>query len=154
MSPTEGHPASIHLSDGLVSAMGRPGSSVRVVVERRGSVVLFCAGGAVDASNVDIWRRMLGEAAQATVVPGPLIVDTSRLEFMGLCAFAVLAEESSRCRRRDTKLCLVSNHRIAARIVAAAGLESELSFYPTVNAALEAHHGGDHDDSSATKCAN
>jgi anti-anti-sigma factor len=134
--------------------MGRPGSRLRVVVERRGSAVLFCAGGAVDASNVDIWRRMLGEAAHATVVPGPLIVDTSRLEFMGICAFAALAEESSRCRRRDVKLCLVSNHRIAARIVAAADLESELSLYPNVNAALEDHHhGGDHDDSRATKCA-
>ena len=102
--------------------------ALQIVLERRGSALLVCAGGSVDASNVAVWRRLITEAAAIATAPGPLIVDTSGLEFMGICAYAVLVEESARCRRRGIRLCLVSDQRIAARVVGAAGLEEELSF--------------------------
>jgi anti-anti-sigma factor len=139
MKPIDDRPASfagVHLSDGLVSEMGRSDSRLRVVVERSDAAVLFCAGGSVDASNAGLWRRLVGEAARVTVAPGPLIVDASQLEFMGACAFSVLAEESARCRRRGISLVLVSHQCIVARVIAATGLETELPLYPSIRAAL------------------
>lgn len=114
----------------------RPDTEVRVVLERTGSALLVSAGGSVDASNVDVWRRLVAEAAALTEGPGPLIVDTSGLEFMGVCAFTVLGEESSRCRRRGISFCLVSSQPIAGRVVKATGLGSELSFGATIDEAL------------------
>ncbi|WP_052740777.1 anti-sigma factor antagonist [Mycobacterium sp. UM_Kg1] len=112
------------------------GDEVHVLVERRGSALLICAAGSVDASNVAVWRRLVGEAAGAATSPGPLIIDTSGLEFMGVCAFAVLVEESASCRRRGIRLCLVSSQHIASRVVAAAGLNTHFSFAATVEDAF------------------
>lgn len=109
---------------------------LHVLVERRGSALLVHAGGSVDASNIAVWRRLVGEAAEVATAPGPLIIDTSALEFMGICAFAVLVEESASCRRRGIRLCLVSDQHITARVVDAAGIDAELSFAATVDDAL------------------
>lgn len=109
---------------------------LRVLVERRGSALLVHAGGSVDASNVAVWRRLVTEAAEVATAPGPLIIDTSGLEFMGICAFAVLVDESARCRRRGIRLCLVSDQRLTARVVDAAGIDAELSFAATVDDVL------------------
>lgn len=122
--------------DAQASVVARPDTEVRVVLERTGSALLVSAGGSVDASNVDAWRRLVAEAAAITEGPGLLIVDTSGLEFMGVCAFAVLSEESTRCRRRGISFCLVSNQPIAGRVVKATGLDSELSFCATLDEAL------------------
>lgn len=122
--------------EGLAFVAARPDIEVRVVVERAGSALLVSAAGSVDASNVDVWRRLVAEAAAITEGPGPLIVDTSGLEFMGVCAFAVLAEESTRCHRRGISLRLVSSQPIAGRVVSATGLDNELSFCATIDEAL------------------
>lgn len=117
----------------------RDGNAVRVVLERSGSAVLVRAVGSVDASNAALWRQLIGEAAAITTAPGPLIVDTSALEFMGLCAFAALTEESAGCLRRGVTLCLVSNQRLAGRVVTAAGLDTRMSFCANIDDALSAH---------------
>lgn len=111
---------------------------LRAIGERIGSGVLLRAAGSVDACNVALWRRLLRHAALATPAPGPLVIDTSELEFMGCCALVALAEESAQCRRRGTRLCVVSNRSIMARVVAAGGLQAELPLYPSVDAALDA----------------
>lgn len=121
----------------LTAAINFAGGQLRATVERNGPAVLLHVGGSVDASNVAVWRRLLGEAARVTWAPGSLVVDASQLEFMGCCAFVALAEESARCRRRGIRLCLVSNRDITARVVAAAGLQADLSLYPSVDAALD-----------------
>ncbi|MGV0747851.1 anti-sigma factor antagonist [Mycolicibacter minnesotensis] len=109
---------------------------LRVLVERRGSALLVHAGGSVDASNIAVWRRLVAEAAEVATAPGPLIIDTSGLEFMGICAFAVLVDESARCRRRGIRLCLVSDQQLTARVVDAAGIDAELAFAATVDDVL------------------
>jgi len=119
----------------------RDANGLHVVLERSGSAVLVYAVGSVDASNAALWRQLIGEAAAITTAPGPLIVDTSALEFMGLCAFAVLAEESAGCLRRGITLSLVSNQRLAGRVVAAAGLDTRLAFCPNIDDALRRHGG-------------
>lgn len=113
-----------------------PGDFLRVVVERHGSALLVRAGGSVDASNIVVWGRLVGEAAGVTAAPGPLIIDTNGLEFMGVCAFEVLVEESARCRGRGIELCLVSAQPVVARVVAAAGLDRQLSFSANIDGAL------------------
>ncbi|WP_156766648.1 MULTISPECIES: anti-sigma factor antagonist, partial [unclassified Mycobacterium] len=60
----------------------------------------------------------------------------SGLEFMGCCAFAVLAEEAKRCRERGIELRLVTCEPFVARIVDACGLNRLLPVYPTADAAL------------------
>ncbi len=51
-------------------------------------------------------------------------------------AYAVLAQESVRCRRRGVNLRLVSNQPIVARTIAACGLRRLLPMYTTVETAL------------------
>lgn len=134
MTEPGGRPA--RSSDGIAAAAGRAGDSLRAVLERCGSAMLVSAGGSVDASNIAVWRRLVGEAAEVTAVPGPLIIDTNGLEFMGVCAYEVLVEESARCRSRGIKLYLVSSQAVVARVVAATGLDAELSFSSILDAAL------------------
>lgn len=129
-------PRDIEGGSGRSATARRDGNAVRVVVERNGSAVLVHAVGSVDASNAALWRQLIAEAAAITMPPGPLIVETSALEFMGLCAFAVLAEESAGCLRRGITLCLVSNQRLAVRVVTAAGLDTRMSFCTNIDDAL------------------
>jgi anti-anti-sigma factor len=131
------------LSEVLAGVVARPDDEVRVVLERSGSALVVRAGGSVDASNVAVWRRLVGEAAAITAAPGPLIVDTSGLEFMAVCAFGVLIEEATRCRRRGIRLCLVSGQPIVGRVVNAVGLDSALSFCATIDDALGDTPGAD-----------
>lgn len=112
------------------------GGQLDVSGARHGSALLLRADGEVDASNVSAWRRLLGEAASTTPLPGPLIVDTDQLTFMASCAFVALAEESARCRRRGIRLLLVSSQPIVARILAVSNFEPELPLYRNVDAAL------------------
>lgn len=128
-----GHPA----EDALAYVVAPHDDEVRVVLERTGSALLVCAGGSVDASNVAVWRQLIGEAAAITAAPGPLVVDTSGLEFMAVCAFAALAEEATSCRRRGVRLCLVSSQPIVGRVIKAAGFDGELSFCATLDEALD-----------------
>lgn len=118
------------------ATISHAGRQLRMTSQRAGSAVLLYAAGTVDACNVAVWRRLIGTAARSTPTPGLLIVETGQLEFMGCCAFVVLAEESARCRRRGIKLCLVSRQSITARVLAAAGFQTELPLYPSVDAAL------------------
>jgi anti-anti-sigma factor len=98
--------------------------------------VIVSAGGELDASNDDTWRRLLSEASAAAGPPGPLVIDLSGLDFMGCCAYAALAEESERSRDRDIEMRLVSNQPVVARIVRACGLSELLPVDASVDAAL------------------
>jgi anti-anti-sigma factor len=110
--------------------------STRLVYDRCGGAVLINAGGEIDACNEHTWRHLVSEAASVVTPPGPLVVDVTGLDFMGCCAFSVLAEEAQRCRRRGIELRLVSRQPIVARIVDACGLSGMLPIYPTTDSAL------------------
>ncbi|MGB3286882.1 MULTISPECIES: anti-sigma factor antagonist [Mycolicibacter] len=126
----------VRLGEALTSVAASPDMELRVVLERSGPALVVAASGSVDASNVEVWRRLVNEAAAVTHGPGPLVIDSSGLEFMGICAFAVLVEESARCRRRGVSLRLVSSQPLVGRVVNAAGLHSELAFCVTIDEAL------------------
>jgi anti-anti-sigma factor len=131
-------PSSSHLmlSSRLISELAQAQSTLRTTTERSDSAVIVHAGGELDASNEAIWRHLLGEAAAAARPPGPLVVDTSGLDFMACCAFATLAEQAERCRGRGVEMRLVSSQPVVKRIVAACGLSELLPVDSTVDAAL------------------
>jgi anti-anti-sigma factor len=130
--------AHLMLSTRLVYELGDPHSTLRATTDRSGPAVIINAGGEIDACNEHTWRQLVKEAAKVVTPPGPFVVDVSGLDFMGCCAFAVLAEEAERCRRRGIELRLVSRQPIVARIVDACGLSAVLPIYPTADSALAA----------------
>jgi anti-anti-sigma factor len=126
------------LSTRLVYELADPHSTLRTTTDRSGPAVLINAGGEIDACNEHTWRRLVSEAASGVTAPGPFVVDVTGLDFMGCCAFAVLADAARRCRERGFELRLVSREAIVARIVDACGLNGLLPIYPTADAALAA----------------
>lgn len=139
MSPVIAEPTSsphLMLSTRLVYELGDPHSTLRATTDRNGAAVLINAGGEIDACNEHTWRQLVSEAAGVVIPPGPFVVDVTGLDFMGCCAFAVLADEAHRCRERGIELRLVSREPIVARIVDMCGLSRVLPIYPTADAAL------------------
>jgi anti-anti-sigma factor len=139
MSPVIAEPMStphLMLSTRLVYELGDPHSTLRATTDRCGAAVVSNAGGEIDACTEHTWRHLVREAASGVTAPGPLVVDVTGLDFMGGCAFAVLAEEAQRCHRRGIELRLVSRQPIVTRIVDACGLSGLLPIYPTPDSAL------------------
>lgn len=111
-------------------------SGLRAVTECTGSAVVVHVGGDIDASNEVAWQRLVSKSAAIAIAPGPFVIDIRDLDFMGSCAYAVLAQESVRCRRRGVNMRLVSNQPIVARTIAACGLRRLILLYATVETAL------------------
>jgi anti-anti-sigma factor len=130
------HP--LMLSSRLISELAQARSTLRATTERFGAAVIVNAGGELDASNDAVWRRLLSEASAAAGPPGPLVIDTDGLDFMGCCAYAALGEEAERARERGVELRLVSSQPVVARIVRACGLTDLLPVDTSVDAALSA----------------
>lgn len=124
------------LSTKLVYELGDPNSTLRATADRTGPAVLIYAGGEVDACNEHTWRQLVSEVAGIVIAPGPLVVDVTGLDFMGCCAFAVLADEARRCKDRGVELRLVSREPVVTRLVDACGLSGLLPIYPTADSAL------------------
>jgi anti-anti-sigma factor len=113
---------------------------LRASAEHSGPAVIVSAAGAVDASNEGAWELLLGKTAAAAIAPGPFVVNVQDLDFMGCCAFAALARQAERCRRRNISVCLVSDRRVVARTVAACGLRLVLPIYRSIEVALARSH--------------
>lgn len=111
-------------------------SGLRAVTGCTGSAVVVHVGGDIDASNEVAWQRLVSKSAAIAIAPGPFVIDIRDLDFMGSCAYAVLAQESVRCRRRGVNMRLVSNQPIVARTIAACGLRRLIPLYATVETAL------------------
>ena len=126
------------LSARLISELGDPHSTLRAITQRSGSAVIIRAGGEIDGANEHTWLQLVSEAAAVAIPPGPFIIDVTAVDFMGCCAFAVLADEVKRCQRRGVALRLVSCHPGIARIVEACGLDGVLPVHPTADSALSA----------------
>ena len=136
LAPAESFPTQVMLSPRLLWELGDPHSTLRATTQRNGPVVIVRAGGEIDASNEHIWQRLVGEAAAVSGQPGPFVVDVNGLVFMGCCAFAVLAAESERCRRRGVELRVVSCEPSVARVIQACNLGGVLPLHPTIDTAL------------------
>jgi anti-anti-sigma factor len=113
-------------------------SGLRAVTECTGSAVVVHVDGDIDASNESIWQRLVSRSAGIAIAPGRFVIDVRGLEFMGSCAYAVLAQQAVRCRRRGVSLRLVASQPVVARTIAACGLRRMLPMYATVGTALSA----------------
>jgi anti-anti-sigma factor len=120
----------------LSSQFGDANSGLRAITECTGSAVVIYVGGDIDASNQSVWQRLVSRSAAIAIAPGPFVIDIRALDFMGSCAYAALANEAVRCRRRGVSLRLVSSQPVVARTVAACGLGRLLPMYTTVETAL------------------
>ena len=129
-------PYHLMLSTRLLAELGNAHSKLRATTQRDGSAVIVYAGGEIDACNEDTWRHLLVEAAAAVSAPGILVIDASGLDFMGCCAFSVLADKLDVCRQRGVDLRLVSCQPAFRRIVEACGLGDVLPVYLSVDSAL------------------
>src|SRR3981081_4451931 len=112
-----------------------PMSSPHLMLSTRLVYELGDPRGELGSCNDAPWRHLVSEAAGVVTSPGPLIVDVTGLDFMGCCAFTVLAEEAENLRRRGVELRLVSRQPVVARIVDACGLSGVLPLYPTADSA-------------------
>ncbi|SOX52679.1 STAS domain-containing protein [Mycobacterium ahvazicum] len=126
----------LSLSSQLVSELSDAQSRLRAVAQRSDVAVVVHAGGEVDAFNVDIWRRLISEAANAARSPGTFVVDVNSLSFMSCCAFGVLADEARRCDERRIVMRLVSAEPRVKRFVEACGFDGLLPIHLTAGAAL------------------
>ncbi|OBK28162.1 anti-anti-sigma factor [Mycobacterium asiaticum] len=138
LGPFDSFSISVPLSNRLSSELGEPNSTLHATTLRNGPAVIIRAHGEVDASNEHTWQSLISEAAAVVSRPGPLVVDVSGLDFMGCCAFTVLADEAERCRRRGITLRVVSREPGVARIVDACAFANVLPVYPTTESALAA----------------
>jgi anti-anti-sigma factor len=118
------------------SHVGDTHGGLRAVTECDGSAVVVHVGGDVDAGNEAVWQRLVNRSAGIAIAPGPFVIDVRDLEFMGSCAYAVLAQAAARCKRRGVSIRLVSSQPVVARTIAACGLHRLLPLYPTVEMAL------------------
>jgi anti-anti-sigma factor len=107
-------------------------------VRRQGRAVVARPRGEVDAYTLLTWQRLLDELTESVEPPGPVIIDTGSLEFIGCRAVAVLAEQAARCRAHGVRLCLVGGQPTVVRILDATGLHSSISIYPSVDSAVGA----------------
>jgi anti-anti-sigma factor len=139
MSVTAAEPLTSHLalSPQLVSDLAGGRSMLRAVAERVDSATVIRAGGEVDAYNEDFWQRLISEAAAVVPPLGLLVVDVSGLDFVGCCAFQVLAREADRCRARGVEIRLVSRQQTVIRAVKACGFAGILPIHPDVDSALD-----------------
>jgi anti-anti-sigma factor len=124
------------LSTRLVYQLGEPRSTLRAITDRSGEAVVIHAGGEIDACNENTWRQLVTEAAATATEPGLFVVDVADVDFMGCCAYSVLADAAEQCRCRGVELRLVTHAPIVTRIVKACGLGAVLPIYPTVESAL------------------
>jgi anti-anti-sigma factor len=120
----------------LRSHFGDAQSGLRAVTECSGSAVVVHVGGDIDTSNETSWQRLVRRSASIAIAPGPFVIDMRDLEFMGSCAYAVLAQEAERCRERGVSLRLVSSQPVVARTIDACGLRRLLPMYASVDNAL------------------
>ncbi len=132
----ESFPSHLTLSTRLVNELGEPRSTLRAMTDRSGEAVVIYAGGEIDACNENTWRRLVTEAAATATAPVPFVVDVTDVDFMGCCAYGVLADAAEQCRRRGVAVRLVARAPIVTRIVKACGLTALLPIYPTVQDAL------------------
>lgn len=138
VGPSESFSIQVPMSSRLSSELGEPNGALRATTTCSGSAVIIRAHGEVDAANENTWHDLVSEAAAIATRPGPLVVDVNGLDFMGCCAFTVLANEAERCRRRGIRLVVVSRDPGIARIVDACAFTGLLPVHSTTESALAA----------------
>lgn len=136
MFPSEGEPqpGPGPLYGGAADTGCGPHPDLRAVVRERSHAAILCFRGEADTAALAVWRELIRSGAVfARQAGGHLVIDTTRLSFLGWRALAVLAEEADRL---PVDLALVSTSPTVARMVAAGDIDAHVPLYGTVIEAL------------------
>jgi anti-sigma B factor antagonist len=114
---------------------------VTVTVTSLHSVTVVEVSGEIDAAT----RYAMAEPVfeQLDGAPPDLLLDLSKIRFMGSAGLAVLLEAHNRCRQGNTRLAIVApDHSVVLRTLTISGLVELLPIHRTVADALRAIPGG------------
>lgn len=105
-------------------------------VQRDGDVVVVRVGGEVDMLTTPLLGACLTKQLQTG--PGMLVVDLTRVGFLGSSGLAALVTARDEAGARDVTLRLVSADHAVLRPLHATGLAELFNIYPDLQAALDA----------------
>jgi anti-sigma B factor antagonist len=112
----------------------RPQDHVTVTVRSSQGVTVLEVSGEIDMATGEALTVPLSTHLDAA--PSGLVLDLTKVEFIGSTGLAVLAETHQRTRDGMTKLGIVANTPIVLRPLEIAGFLEFLPIYPTLAAAL------------------
>jgi anti-sigma B factor antagonist len=122
------------LSEDVKAASGAPRLRVNRTVQ--GDTVLVEAGGEIDLVTAPMLEHQLVHAEATTVPPAPVIVDLTRVAFLGARALGVLVHHHHRCRSVGSTLRIVARQRAVLRPIHISGLDTTLCVFPNTHDAL------------------
>lgn len=105
-------------------------------VQRDGDVVVVRVGGEVDMLTTPLLGACLTKQLQTD--PGVLVVDLTRVGFLGSSGLAALVTARDEAGAREVTLRLVSADHAVLRPLTATGLAELFDIYPDLQAALDA----------------
>jgi anti-sigma B factor antagonist len=116
--------------------MMTPADLLTVTHEHRGSSVIVRAIGEIDLFTAPILECALGAAcAKAS---GAVVIDLSRVSFMGAAGVHLLVTTRQRCRRHGIALYLVTPNPTALVPLATVGVFGHFTFASGIDEAVEA----------------
>ena len=111
------------------------GAQLRVRVDYPNSdAVVLTVDGEVDAATIDHLERIFWPRLSAQVTT--IVVDLTGVEFLGVPGLHLLHQAHLRTQTSSTALRVVANDHETLHHLHVAGLDLELDWYPTVQAAL------------------
>lgn len=105
-----------------------------------GGAAVVAVDGELDVGNIDVLRRPLVVAAQAS---DTVVMDLSAVTYLDSSSISLLVAESAglRARRAELRIVAPAGGR-ARRVFALSGVERGLALFETVDAALAARREG------------
>ncbi|WP_199444268.1 anti-sigma factor antagonist [Umezawaea beigongshangensis] len=119
-----------------VGANARAEQTIDVVVDDRGDgVSVVSVGGEIDMVSAPELRSAVRAQLDGSTV---LVLDMTRVRFLGSAGLAVLVEALQQSEHRGTAFSVVAEDRAVTRPLIATGLGDVFSVFPTVDEALAA----------------
>ncbi|MBA0127767.1 STAS domain-containing protein [Haloechinothrix sp. YIM 98757] len=102
-------------------------------------VAVVTAAGVVDAATVGRLDELLAPRLSCAV--SMVVLDVSRVHFLGITAVQSILAASRRMRARGGRFCLVGHPHCVERALRAANFAGQVERYSTVDEALDSHTG-------------
>ncbi|MBF6326992.1 STAS domain-containing protein [Nocardia transvalensis] len=118
------------------SERSRDTKQLRVRHRTTGSAVVLHVDGDVDQSTKAAWHNHLELAVALVPAGGAVVIDLSRLGFLGSAGLHVLTDASSLGKTARKTLCLAQVPPVAAWMLTVAGLDEQIPQYPDIATAL------------------
>lgn len=106
-----------------------------------GDAVVVTVTGGVDLCSAPAMISELDQARRAARAPNPVVVDLSRVDFLGSAGLSLLVEAEQRCTEAGTPLRLVASSRVVLRALEAADLRQVFTVSDSVECALALGEG-------------